>query len=267
MGWPIQTEDKKMKKLLFLSICISQIFCAEVTSERTQKEKDILEFIRVSTMQPEQIDALIPVLVQGIIAFSQQEIDAEQLATKAKTTLLSEGFLEQFIPAFDKAFTHEEIQQLVSYFKSSAMRKYYKHAQETCGQVFIKINPMIQGIANSMANPATPRKDDRVLTISNDNYQTEIEESDLPVLVDVYSSFCPPCQTLAPIFSELSDQYAGNIKFAKINVDEELALCQKLKIHSMPTLVFMKNGKILERHVGLIDKENLVKKIDSTFKE
>lgn len=260
-----------MKKLLFLSICISQIYCSEATIERpaeyTQKEKDILEFIRVSTLQPEQIDTLIPALVQGVIAFSQQEIDAEQVATQAKATLLSEGFLEQFIPAFDKVFTHEEIQQLVGYFKSSAMRKYYQHSQATCGQIFVKINPMIQEIANSLANPATPRKDDQVLTISNDNYQTEIEESDLPVLVDVYSSFCPPCKTLAPIFSELSSKYAGNIKFAKINVDEEFALCQKLKIHSMPTLVFMKDGKILERHVGMIDKDNLVKKIDTTFKE
>lgn len=247
-----------MKKWIVLCACFSQLFCSE-------KEKDIIEFIRISTLPAEQIDTLVSAMVQGSIAMSQVEADSKQAEEMIKKTLLSDEFLKQFVGGFDEKFSHEEIRQLIGFFKSDAMKKYFKNYAETSGQFFPKINQLVTETVQSVAKK--PAEKDFVLTLSGENYTKEVTESDIPVIVDVYSTMCGPCQKLAPIFSELSGQYKGKVKFAKINADHEFKICQELKVHAMPTLLFIKNGKVIDRHVGLVDKGSLNQKIEEAFKK
>ena len=82
-------------------------------------------------------------------------------------------------------------------------------------------------------------------------------KKNLPVLVDFYSDFCPPCRMLAPIFAELEKEFKGKIKFARVNVDKNRELAIKHNIMGVPTLILFKDGKEVGRVVGLRRKEDL----------
>ncbi len=100
-----------------------------------------------------------------------------------------------------------------------------------------------------------------VITINEANYKKEIEESTMPIIIDIYASWCPPCQNMAPVFDELEKEMGSSYKFAKINVDEARELSVKLGATSIPTFVFIKGGEVKGREVGQVDKEELRGKI------
>ena len=91
------------------------------------------------------------------------------------------------------------------------------------------------------------------------NFTTEVLESDIPVLVDFWATWCGPCRMIAPVIEELAEEYAGKIKIGKINVDEEMELAMAYKIEVIPTLLFFKNGKVDKKAVGALSKEEIEK--------
>ncbi|NWF55401.1 MAG: thioredoxin [Syntrophaceae bacterium] len=96
------------------------------------------------------------------------------------------------------------------------------------------------------------------------NFQKEVLESGQPTIVDFWASWCGPCRMIAPIFEELSNQYAGKVKFVKVNVDENPKTPATYGVRGIPTLIMFKDGKIVDQVVGAVPKnqlENLVKKV------
>lgn len=87
-------------------------------------------------------------------------------------------------------------------------------------------------------------------------------KSKIPVLVDFYSDYCPPCRILEPIFKQLEEEFKGIIKFARVNVDENRKIAAKYSVMSVPTLILFKNGKEEKRIVGLRNKEELKKELN-----
>jgi len=81
--------------------------------------------------------------------------------------------------------------------------------------------------------------------------------------VDFYADWCGPCKTIGPVFEELSAQYDGKIKFGKINIDEQRDLAVEYKVMSIPTLLFMKDGKEEDRIIGVVDTTALKEKLDA----
>ena len=86
-------------------------------------------------------------------------------------------------------------------------------------------------------------------------------KGNLPVLVDFFSNYCPPCKMLEPIFEELTKEFEGKIKFLRLNVDENREIAAKYGVMSIPTLILFKNGQENKRIVGLRTKEELKKEI------
>ncbi|MCX6796936.1 MAG: thioredoxin [Candidatus Doudnabacteria bacterium] len=102
------------------------------------------------------------------------------------------------------------------------------------------------------------------VVLNGSNFEKEVINSNLPVLVDFWAVWCGPCKALAPIIEEIAKDYKGKIKVGKVNVDENNDLAAKYNIMSIPTLKFFKNGKIVQELVGAAPKdsiENLIKKI------
>lgn len=97
------------------------------------------------------------------------------------------------------------------------------------------------------------------IIINKNNFHDEVLMSDLPVLVDFWATWCGPCKMIAPILSEVSNEYSGKIKVAKINVDENIELANEFGISSIPTLMLFKNGEIVKTVIGFCDKQEIVK--------
>ena len=96
------------------------------------------------------------------------------------------------------------------------------------------------------------------IILSNDNFENEVLNSTMPVLVDFWASWCGPCKALGPIISEIAEEYSNKVKVCKLNVDENMALAQSYKIMSIPTVLLFKDGQVAATSVGLVSKEKLV---------
>ena len=96
------------------------------------------------------------------------------------------------------------------------------------------------------------------IELTAENFNEEVLESDLPVLVDFWATWCGPCRMIAPIVEEIAAEYDGKVTVGKINVDEEPELASAFEIDSIPTLMVFKNGEIAGTLVGLRKKEDIV---------
>lgn len=95
------------------------------------------------------------------------------------------------------------------------------------------------------------------IEIISENFEQEVINSEIPVLVDFRASWCQPCAMLAPVLSEIAEKYDGTIKVGKINIDNEIALTMKYSVTSVPTLVMFAGGEEKARMVGLVSFEQL----------
>ena len=99
------------------------------------------------------------------------------------------------------------------------------------------------------------------------NFNSEVLQSKVPVIVDFWAAWCGPCKLLSPIFESLEQEYKGKLKFAKMNVDANPAIAQQYEIMSIPCLVLFHKGGEFERFVGLMQKAELKGLIDAALKE
>jgi len=99
--------------------------------------------------------------------------------------------------------------------------------------------------------------------ITDVDFDSEVMQASQPVVVDCYATWCGPCRELAPIVDNLADEYAGKIKFVKVNVDESPKTAQKFQIEGIPTLLFFKDGKLTDTSVGLVAKAELAQRLDA----
>jgi thioredoxin 1 len=101
-----------------------------------------------------------------------------------------------------------------------------------------------------------------VSDISDSRFETDVLQSDKPVLVDFWAAWCAPCRMLAPTVEAIAEKYSGSARVVKLNVDENPATSQRYGIKGIPTLILFKNGKEEERVVGATSKEAISRMID-----
>jgi thioredoxin 1 len=99
------------------------------------------------------------------------------------------------------------------------------------------------------------------LEFTDTNYDTEVKQSDLPVLVDFWATWCPPCKMLTPIIDEIATEMAGKLKVGKVDTDASPQVRDSFGINSVPTMVLMKGGEEVERMVGFMPKETILGKL------
>ena len=100
------------------------------------------------------------------------------------------------------------------------------------------------------------------ITITKDNFDAEVLNSSVPVLLDFWATWCGPCMMIAPTLAEIAREHAGSLKVGKINVDDELELAMQFGVTSIPMLVVLKDGRVVNKAVGAIPKA----RIEALFK-
>jgi len=101
-----------------------------------------------------------------------------------------------------------------------------------------------------------------MIEITSKNFEEVVMKSDKPVVMDFWAEWCSPCRIITPIIEDLSKEYEEEVKIVKCNVDDNPELSQKFNIRSIPTILFLKDGKIFDTKIGAGNKQSFVKKIE-----
>ncbi|MBI4432926.1 MAG: thioredoxin [Candidatus Omnitrophica bacterium] len=103
------------------------------------------------------------------------------------------------------------------------------------------------------------------VVINDNNFESEVSKSAVPVLVDFWAEWCGPCRLIGPILEELAPAYAGKLKIGKLNVDENQNAPTQFGVMNIPTMILFKNGREISRIIGAMSKGDLQKKIDQAL--
>jgi len=104
------------------------------------------------------------------------------------------------------------------------------------------------------------------INVTNETFQLSVLENTLPVIVDFWAEWCPPCKMIAPFLEEIAEEYDGKIVICEVNVDDNQSHAQKYGIRSIPTLLFFKDGEVKDQVIGALPKNQLTSRLDALLR-
>jgi thioredoxin 1 len=119
------------------------------------------------------------------------------------------------------------------------------------------INPKKPGV--------TQRMSEQIVHVTDDSFESDVLKSSQPVLIDYWAEWCGPCKMIAPVLDEIAEEYAGRLKVAKLNIDDNPNTPPRYGIRGIPTLMLFKDGEVEATKVGAVSKSQLVAFIDSNI--
>ena len=102
----------------------------------------------------------------------------------------------------------------------------------------------------------------KVKGFTDQNFESDVTQSTVPVLIDFWATWCGPCKAISPIIEEIAGEYDGKVTVGKVDVDQNQNTAMKYGVRSIPTLLIMKDGKVVNQIVGAVPKENITKMLD-----
>ncbi len=102
-----------------------------------------------------------------------------------------------------------------------------------------------------------------VIEVTDQNFEEEVAKSNLPVMVDLWAPWCRPCLMVAPVVDKLAESYKGRFKFCRLNIDQNPQTAARYRIMSIPTLIFLKDGTVVDTVIGAVPEQTLKPKIEA----
>ncbi len=220
-------------------------------------------------------------ILDTILQIDKYGAHVEEILSATDSTMTKEEFLEKFLNAYSQndfqekikealytQFTTEQLEEIYFFIKTELYQKYNKEFYN----FNTKVAPeMLQLLLNTIqAGQPKPTENDSeiknesIIIANESNFDALLKEHDA-VIVDVYATWCGPCKAIAPILQELSEEFKGKYAFVKLDADLNSALVAKLKVKSLPTLLFYKGGKEVNRKVGFANKDQLIGLMNSSL--
>jgi thioredoxin 1 len=101
------------------------------------------------------------------------------------------------------------------------------------------------------------------IEVTDSTFQAQVMESALPVVVDFWATWCPPCRMIAPFLEQIADEYEGKALVCKVDVDKNQALSQRFSVRSIPTILFVKGGEVRDQVVGALPKDQIIARLNA----
>lgn len=268
-------------KSYFLTVLCSLVigFCAQglegkvFDNQLTNREDDLKVIVEQTFLRHDHFDKVAVSFITQRIDQSEHLVPIETILTRMHQEMQSGEILNQLAESY-RSFSDEEIHELRQFFEKEFFVKYLEQSfsilksnirvmdqvlnkilEEEDIELFDVSVKEVHGIERDI------QAETEILKITKDNFHEEVEEAEIPVILDIFASWCRPCQTLAPIFESLHEKYQEHCRFGKVDSDEEEMLLRFLKIDKYPTILFMYKGKIISREVGAMSQEKFEKKI------
>ncbi len=111
------------------------------------------------------------------------------------------------------------------------------------------------------------KNDAKYITLTEENFQGEVLESTRPVLVDFWATWCGPCHSIAPLIEEVAADFGGHAKVGKLDVDDNSNLAMRYSVRGIPTLLFFKDGEVVDQLVGVVSKQLIADKLNALVAE
>jgi len=131
------------------------------------------------------------------------------------------------------------------------------------GMIILTIAALFLIARSRMKNIPVVADHDKILTLTDKNFQHQTKNK--LVLVDFWASWCAPCRVMAPVLNEVADELAGNSYVGKVNIEQFQSLAQKFQVRGIPTLILFKNGREINRFVGVKSKDFLLQQISKSY--
>ncbi len=237
----------------------------------TTRNQDLRVILEKTSFSP-KMDPYFNALIAEAVAKTKKTVDSQEIMQKLRNSITEDAIVTRLTASYSK-FSDQEIHELRCIYENPTFLKYCDHLtgegmlsdimvmRELCYQLVDE-----QGTTKQASQVTSSAK---ILEITPENFEQEIAHSTKPLIVDVYSTTCPPCRAMEPIVEELSQEYQDTVRFVKINCETQSALARHYGVTSLPTLLFIKPGeeKASMKKVGFTNKADLEARIVQFLQE
>lgn len=249
-----------MKKIFALFMCVTSLLtAAQQTLEYSSSEIETI--FQENYLNAEDITQTLHVIAGLVLQETNVPLSTDVLVEEFKKMANDPSIKENYLKIYASELTPEQIEQIDKLIKEGFYLKNRVALEKANWMCLQETRKMFKELAQTMQTyPLLPTSQESIIQVTKDNLQNILNSSP-NIVLDVYTDWCGPCKRLAPAFQELNQECGHLYKFVKLNAEQEEYLTNHFHIQSFPTIIFIKNGKEVGRHLGFISKAKLLAKI------